>query len=178
MQYSPLWLDPSSLPPEHEYYQASYVRENERGQEDALALLAYAFAQGEERGEDEEGEGDKASSAASSAAGHFADEAARSDDARVSLSPDDDAPRAGLGRSKAADAERASPPPPPPQVSPAAQRRLDAARFCTLPAATRLALTHAHLRTTYAYCVYCGHRYATYNELLAVCPGEAEDAHE
>ena len=78
MQYSPLWLDPSSLPPEHEYYQASYVRENERGQEDALALLAYAFAQGEERGEDEEGEGDKASSAASSAAGHFADEAARS----------------------------------------------------------------------------------------------------
>ena len=176
MQYSPLWLDPSSLPPEHEYYQASYVRENERGQEDALALLAYAFAEGEEGGEDEKGEGDKAGSAAGSTAGHFADEAGRSDDAPASPSPDNDAPRAGLGRSKAADAERASPPPS--RVSPAAQRRLDAARFCTLPATTRLALTHAHLRTTYAYCVYCGHRYATYDELLAVCPGEAEDAHE
>ncbi|WFC96433.1 hypothetical protein MBRA1_003090 [Malassezia brasiliensis] len=168
-EYSPLWLDPSSLPPEHAYFQASYVRENERGQEDALALLDYAFGEGED-GKDEEGEVRKANSTTGSEAGEAVGREA------PTLPSDEDAPRAGLGRCEAADAGRASPTPPP--VSSATQRRLDAARFCTLSATTRLALTHAHLRTTYAYCVYCGERYATYDELLAVCPGEAEDAHE
>lgn len=61
--------------------------------------------------------------------------------------------------------------------APAMQRRVDAERFCALPAAARLAVTHEELRHVYAFCIYCGHRYTDYHELLAGCPGESEEAH-
>lgn len=142
-QYSPLWLDPASLPPQHALYQATYVRENERGADDALDLLEYALAEGTRPASDD-GRGGQERSGVSEAS----------------------------AASAAADDPRTSPP-----GDARAQRRLDAERFCALPAAARLELTHAQLRHAYAYCVHCGHRYATCDELDAECPGEAEDAH-
>ena len=74
----------------------------------------------------------------------------------------------GLGFQKASktlerDADQASAPDPASPLPPHSSRRLDAERFCSLPASLRFDLTHTQLRAVYAYCVHCGHRYATYD---------------
>ena len=103
VKYSPLWLDPTCFPPGHALYQAPSIRgENERGLEDAQALLAYALV-GEE-----EGEGAEPKEAAQP------EHAERNDT--------EEQPEETDGSSRAS---------PKPGQSPAA-RRVDAERFCSL----------------------------------------------
>ncbi|WFD34326.1 hypothetical protein MCUN1_001165 [Malassezia cuniculi] len=52
-----------------------------------------------------------------------------------------------------------------------------AASFLSLSADARLELTIAQLRA-YNYCIFCGHRYESAEELAAECPGATEDDHE
>ncbi|PKI82625.1 hypothetical protein MVES1_003836 [Malassezia vespertilionis] len=59
-----------------------------------------------------------------------------------------------------------------------AQRHADAKSFSALPATARLAVTSAHLREAYAYCVFCGHKYDSGELLETECPGDTEDVHE
>lgn len=66
-------------------------------------------------------------------------------------------------------APRAAPPPD--------ERRRDAERVGALPNAARLALTTQYMREAYHYCLYCGHQYASAQELQRECPGPTEDEH-
>ena len=68
--------------------------------------------------------------------------------------------------------------------SSAAQMRAASARWRYVPPTAltqptvRLELTCEQLRGEYAYCLYCGHRYASAEELDEHCPGIDEEAHE
>lgn len=42
---------------------------------------------------------------------------------------------------------------------------------------TRLDVTLSHLRRAHCYCLFCGHRYASDEDLERSCPGEQEDDH-
>lgn len=59
----------------------------------------------------------------------------------------------------------------------AIKRADDARRFCFLSSKARLQITLSHLRRAHHYCLYCGHRYTSEEELNSLCPGEEEDDH-
>ncbi|PWN34921.1 uncharacterized protein FA14DRAFT_121628 [Meira miltonrushii] len=59
----------------------------------------------------------------------------------------------------------------------AVKRADDARRFCFLPSKARLQITLSHLKRAHHYCLYCGHRYASEEELDSLCPGEDEEDH-
>ncbi|WFD45195.1 acetyl-CoA C-acetyltransferase [Malassezia psittaci] len=161
VQYSPLWLDPSALPEQHALHQESLVHGNERGEEDARNLLEYALYPSEESTLHSQGQ-----SGGMMLDNHQNDSVTQTEHRQDSRTLDESFVRAGTISSES-DTSQTS-----------LQRRIDAERYCALPVAVRLELTNLYLRETYAFCIYCGHRYASYDQMVAQCPGDTEAAHE
>jgi hypothetical protein len=57
------------------------------------------------------------------------------------------------------------------------ERAKIARSFSLLRAPVRLQITVSHLRRAHSYCLFCGHRYVSQDELNELCPGEEEDDH-
>ncbi|WFD01023.1 acetyl-CoA C-acetyltransferase [Malassezia yamatoensis] len=161
VQYSPLWLDPSALPEQHTLHQESLVKGNERGEEDARNLLAYALYALEQDSIASQG-----LSSERMLDDHEHCSVTQTQHGPESRRPDENFVPAGRSSSET------------PTLQTAQQRHIDAERFCALPVAVRLELTKLYLGETYAFCLYCGHRYTTYDQMLAECPGDTEAAHE
>ncbi|WFD32906.1 acetyl-CoA C-acetyltransferase [Malassezia sp. CBS 17886] len=171
IEYSPLWLDPTSLPQGHTLYQAPVTRaHNERGEEDAVALLALALVGEGESDETEKRQRGRETRGASPP--HDTPGGEERDTTERPAAPEDSDTRETM---RATDRAASSRPPSPRRIS---SRQRDAERFCRLPAHARLELTAAVLRDVYLFCLYCGQRYEGCAELERECPGLTEDDHE
>ena len=51
-------------------------------------------------------------------------------------------------------------------------------RFTLLKDEDKLAEILCYLRSTYYYCLYCGDRFSSTEELMSLCPGETRDVHD